>query len=155
MFQDGVTRIGKADLERAEFLKTGILGIAVVQLRDPMPAAKREGQAKTGGRLLRVVPLLLLCYGILTSLLFVKELEAGITAKVPFVLFNGTVLCLLLLMPYADLITKIEIRRFCKRHRLKLVTIHVTKRTYGVDYIHENEKKYGRWPDDFEKDRSG
>ena len=78
-------------------------------------------------------------------------MESVITARVPFVLVNGTILFLLLMVPYGDLLTRMEIHRFCTRHGLKVEKIRVTKRTFGVDYLHNGESQHGRWPEDFAK----
>ena len=40
---------------------------------------------------------------------------------------------------------------FCRRRGLKVLKVKIFKSHYGVDFVENGEKKYGKWPQDFEK----
>jgi hypothetical protein len=46
---------------------------------------------------------------------------------------------------------RLEIRRFCRKHGFKILCVRSYKNHYGVDLIVDGEKKYWRWPKDFEE----
>lgn len=50
-----------------------------------------------------------------------------------------------------DRINMREIRRFCDRHGLKVLAIKMHKNHYGVEYVENDQKLYGKWPKDFLK----
>ena len=61
----------------------------------------------------------------------------------------GIMLFLTLVTPYGDWLAKNAIRKFCKRQGWTLVKIQVNRKSYGVTYAVNGEKKYGKWPEDF------
>jgi len=50
-----------------------------------------------------------------------------------------------------DVGQKIEIRCFCRRYGLKVIKIRCYRNCYGVDLIEDGQKKYKRWPKEFEE----
>ena len=64
------------------------------------------------------------------------------------------VLCLMGAIPLfaslVDLGHRIEIRLFCRKHGLEVKRIRAYPNHFGVDYVEDGVKKYGKWPGDFE-----
>lgn len=70
-----------------------------------------------------------------------KKVQAGLG----FTVFAVVFLC----VPLVGFADRLEIRRYCKARGLRVLEIKQGSNVTGVVYMDGDQKRYGRWPDDF------